>query len=106
LDVTSEEITQALRLGLGPRYNVLPGMRMTRVPFSSLQPGEPDLIVVAIGSNRLWRVQLTITRQAGATQIRISPGGLTLSAILLNIFGVGRKVRRVLLSEPSLSDDT
>jgi hypothetical protein len=105
-DVSTEEITVALRKGLGPRYNVLPGMKVSRVLFSNPQPDDPDLIVVGTGSNRLWRAQLRITRESGATQIRINPGGLTLGPVLVNSFGVTRKIRRALLNEPSLSNET
>lgn len=32
-NVTSQEVSEALRDGLGPGYNVQPGMRMARHPF-------------------------------------------------------------------------
>lgn len=35
-DVTTEDVAAALRKGLGPRYQVKPGMR------TSLLPGAPD----------------------------------------------------------------
>jgi hypothetical protein len=35
-DVTTEDVAAALRMGLGPRYQVKPGMR------TSLLPGAPD----------------------------------------------------------------
>lgn len=38
-DITSEQIGAALRDGLDDRYDVLPGMRMTRIPLGS--PGPP-----------------------------------------------------------------
>ena len=51
-DVSSEAVAQALRDGLGPSYNVLPGMRLIRAPFSEPVPATPDTIVVGTGNNR------------------------------------------------------
>jgi len=101
-DVTSAEVSEALRNGLGPRYNVLPGMRMTRNPFGKSQPDQLDAIVVSSGlSNRVWRAQVTITRRSGQTYIRVSPGGL-LGQLLVNTLWIAPKVRRVLLDAPGL----
>lgn len=94
-DLTAEEVVQALRNGLGPTYNVLPGMRQTRAPFSEPVPGSRDTIVVGIGSNRVQRAQVSITRKAGQSEIRISPGGL-ISDLVLNTLGIARKTHRVL----------
>lgn len=75
-DVTSEEISGALRNGLGPRYNVVPGMRMTRISFFKPRPDQPDAILVSIRSDRVWRAQVRIIRRSGHTDIRVSPGGV------------------------------
>lgn len=100
-DVSSETVAQALRDGLGPNHNVLPGMRLIRSPFSEPVPGSPDTIVVGTGNNRVWRAQVSIARGAGQTKLRITPGGL-ISDFVLNAVGIARKTRRVLASAPGL----
>jgi len=82
-DVRADELVEVLRDGLGSGYNVLPGMRQTRAPFSEPVPGSPDTIVVGIGSNRVQRAQVTIVRGSGRSEIHISPGGL-ISDLVLN----------------------
>jgi hypothetical protein len=57
-DLPTDEVVQALRDGLGLGYNVLPGMRQTRAPFSEPEPGSPDTIVVGTSSNRVQRAQV------------------------------------------------
>jgi hypothetical protein len=94
-DIRTDEVVQALRDGLGPTYNVLPGMRQTRAPFSDPVPGSPDTIVVGIGSNRVQRAQVTIVRGSGRSEIHISPGGL-ISDLILNTLVIARRVHRVL----------
>jgi hypothetical protein len=101
-DVTGEEVCTALRRGLGPRYHVLPGMRMNLNPVGGPQPDQPKTITVGTGSNRLFRAQVSITRISSHTSIRVSSGGLTLVPVLVNTLGVARKVRRVLLNSPEL----
>ena len=94
--VTNDEITRALRAGLGSRYNVLPGMRTARRPMAGPEPAQPDTILVGTGSNRLFKAQLTISRNAsGRTDVRISPGGLGWETIV-NSLRIVPKVRRVL----------
>jgi len=96
-DVTTEEVTDALRAGLGPRYDVVPGMRMPRVPlFGSPRPDRPELILVS--SSAMVRAQVRIIRHSGQTDIRVTPGGL-----LINTIGFAAKVRRVLRDAPDLS---
>ena len=101
-DLTAEEVVQALRNGLGPAYNVLPGMRQTRAPFSEPEPGSPDTIVVGIGSNRVQKAQVSTIRASGHSEIQISPGGLIYD-LLLNTVGIARKTHRV-LSDPRERD--
>jgi hypothetical protein len=100
-DITSERISAALRDGLDDRYDVRPGMRMTRFPIGGPQPAGPDEIVVGKGPTPMVRAQLTITRRAGHTDIRITPGGVA-GDLLMNTFGIARKIRRVLLDSPSI----
>jgi hypothetical protein len=89
-DVTSEEVTDALRAGLDPRYDVAPGMRMPLVPlFGKPRPDRPELILVSSGATA--RAQVRIIRHSGQTDIRVTPGGL-----LINTIGLAAKVRRVL----------
>ena len=56
-DLTSKEVSDALRDGLGPKYNVLPGMQMNRRRFGHLHPDQPDAILVGTGSNRFRRAE-------------------------------------------------
>jgi hypothetical protein len=58
--------------------------------------------VVGTGENRIVKAQVTITPRGGQTELRISPGGVTWD-LVLNTFGVARKIRGVLASSPSLS---
>jgi hypothetical protein len=101
-DLQADELVQVLRDGLGPGYNVLPGMRQTRSPFSEPVPGSPDTIVVGIGSNRVQRAEGTIERRSESSQIHISPGGL-ISDLVLNTLVIARKIRKVLASAPGLT---
>jgi hypothetical protein len=101
-DLTTEEVVSVLRDGLGPDYNVLPGMAMRRLPFRAPHEGRPNKIVVGTGDNRVVKAQVTITPRDGQTEVRISPGGFT-TTFVLNTFGIVRKVRAVLADSPSLS---
>jgi hypothetical protein len=105
-DLTSEEVTRALRTGLGPHYDVVPGMRMPQACLFAAEPSQdPDRIVVSIGSSRLssrfFRAQVTLTRSFGQTVIRIRPGG-TSSEFPINALGIARKIRQVLASAPGI----
>lgn len=105
-DVTSEEVTEALRAGLGPHYHVVPGMRMPQACLFAAEPNQdPDTILVSTGSNRLFnrfvRAQVTLARPSGETVIRIRPGG-TSSEFPINALRITRKIRRVLANAPCL----
>ena len=94
--LTSEEVTRVLRDGLGPRYHVVPGMRMPQACLFAAEPNQnPDTILVSIGSSRFFRAQVTLTRPAGQTVILIRPGG-TSSEFPINALGIARKIRQVL----------
>jgi hypothetical protein len=100
--LTSEEVTRVLRGGLGPRYHVVPAMRMPQACLFAAEPNQnPDTILVSIGSSRLsrrfFRAQVTLTRSGGRTVILIRPGG-TSSEFPINALGIARKIRRVLAS--------
>jgi hypothetical protein len=101
-DLTTEEVVKVLRDGLGPDYNVLPGMAMARLPYLGARAGRPNKIVVGTGDNRVVKAQVTITPRGGQTELRISPGGFTMTFVA-NTFGIARKIRGVLASSPSLS---
>jgi hypothetical protein len=64
--------------------------------------GRPNTIVVGTGENRVIKAQVTIIPRGGQTELRISPGGVTLD-LLINTVGVARKIRGVLASSRSLS---
>jgi hypothetical protein len=100
-DVSTEEVVEALRRGLGPAFRVLPGRRMSWFPFGGPRPSDPDTIVVGTGSVRLVKAQVTVDREDGRTRLRISPGGLA-SDLLVNALGIARRVRRVLEAAPTL----
>jgi hypothetical protein len=99
-DVTSHEVVEALRSGLDPRYEVLPGMRMPRSPlFGRPRPSEPDLIMVT--ARPMVRAQVRLIPQAGRTDLQITPGGV-LGDLLMNTLGIAREVRQALLDAPGL----
>jgi hypothetical protein len=101
-DVTSDEVADALRQGLGPRYNVLPGTGVNWNPVGGTRPDHPDTIVVGTGSTRLFRAQVRISQDAGETILHVSPGGVTLLPRLTNRLWIARKVVQVLRAAPSL----
>ena len=101
-DLTTEEVSKVLRDGLGPDYNVLPGMAMGRPAWSGPREGRPNVILVGTGSNRVVKAEVTITARGGRTELRISPGGIS-GDLILNTLDIARKVRQVLASSPSLS---
>jgi hypothetical protein len=101
-DVTSEEVADALRQGLGSRYEVLPGTGVNCWnPVGGPRPDHPDTIVVGTGSTRLSRAQVRISQVAGKTTLRVSAGGIGLLT-LTNRLWIVRKVRQVLRAAPSL----
>jgi hypothetical protein len=101
-DVTSDEVTDALRQGLGPRYNVLPGTGVNWNPVGGPRPDHPHTIVVGTGSTRLFRAQVRISHDAGETILHVSPGGLGWPR-LTNRLWIARKARQVLAAAPSFS---
>ena len=100
-DVTPEEVSRALRSGLGTRYHVLPGTEATYA-FGAPHPGEPDAIVVGIGSGRLWRTQVRVSRSGGQTHIQVASAPAMPLTWLVNTLGITRKVHRVLKEAPGL----
>jgi hypothetical protein len=94
-DVTADEVTDALRAGLDPRYEVVPGMRMPNLPFIKPRPDRPELILVSSGA--IARAQVRIIRHSGQTDIRVTPGGL-----VINTIGIAAKIRQVLRDAPDL----
>jgi hypothetical protein len=93
-DVGTKDVTAALREGLGPRYQVQPGMRTGVLPGAP-DPGWPDSIVVGTGGGRVFRVQLEIDHRGGGTSVRVRPAGLFWIR-LVNTFAIAPKVRRAL----------
>jgi hypothetical protein len=100
-DVTSDEVADALRQGLGSRYNVLPGKGINWNPVGGPRPDHPDTIVVGTGSTRLFRAQVRISQDAGETILRVTPGGLGWPRVP-NRLWIARKVGQVLRAAPSL----
>ena len=100
-DVTSDEVADALRQGLGPRYNVLPGKGINWNPAGGPRPDHPDTIVVGKGSTRLFRAQVRISHDAGETILHVTPGGLGWPRVT-NWLWIVRQVREVLRAAPNL----
>ncbi len=101
-DLSTEEVATILRDGLGAGYNVLPGMSIRQLAFRGSHKGQPNTILVGTGDNRMEKAQVTITPRGGQTELRIRPGGVTLT-LLTNSVGIVRQIREVLANSPSLS---
>lgn len=93
-DLTAEDVTAALREGLGPRYQVQPGMRTPILPGAP-DPGWPGSIVVGTGNAHVFRAQLEIDHRDGGTRVRVQPAGLSMIR-LVNTFVIAPRVRQVL----------
>ncbi len=93
-DVGTKDVAAALREGLGPRYQVQPGMRTGALPGAA-DPGWPDPIAVGTGGGRIFRVQLEIDHRDGGTRVRVQPAGL-LWIRLVNTFVIAPRVRSAL----------
>lgn len=99
-NVTNEEVVEALRDSLDPRYEVRPAMRMPRSPLLGRpKPSEPELILVTSGP--MYQAQVRVVHQAGHTDLRVTPGGVS-GDLLVNALGIARRVRSALLDSPSL----
>jgi hypothetical protein len=101
-DVTTDELSELLGQGLGPRYSVLPGQGMNWNPAGGPRPNQPGKITVGTGSTRLFRAEVTITQSSGQTVIRVIAGGITLPVRFINRFWIAGRVSRVLQAAPSL----
>jgi hypothetical protein len=101
-DVTTDEVADVLRKGLGSRYRVLPGMGVTPHPVGEPHPSQPDRIAVGVGSGRLFHAQVTISRPDGQTLLHVSPGGALPTLRLINRVSVVRKVVHVLRAASDL----
>jgi hypothetical protein len=101
-DVTSEEVSEALRRGLGPRYKVLTDTAANWNPVGNLRPDHPDRIVIGTGSARVFRAQVTISEHSGQTLLHVIPGGISLPLRLLNRLWISQKVQNVLQAAPGL----
>jgi len=101
-DVTPEEVADVLRNGLGSRYRVLPGMRVSVNPVGEPQPSQPDRITVGIRSGRLYHAQVTIERREQQTLLHVTPGGALPTQRFIDRVSVVRKVVHVLRTAPDL----
>jgi hypothetical protein len=101
-NITIEEVSDALRHGLGPNYTVLPGTARNWNPLGNPRPDHPNSIVVGTGSARLFRAEVTISESSGHTELRIAPGGISLPVRLFNSNRIVGKVYKVLQAAPSL----
>lgn len=95
-DLTADEVAEALRQGLGPRYQV----RTRGSGRSSVD--DPGRLTVGTGSARVFRARVTITWRGDQTTLHVSPGGLTLPLRLVNRVWIVAKVAQVLRAAPGL----
>ena len=100
--VTTDEVSEVLRQGLGSRYTVLPGQAMNWNPAGHPRADQPGKIVVGTGSTRLFRAQVTISSRSGQTVLHVIGGGVSLLVRLTNRLWIAGKVRRILETAPSL----
>jgi hypothetical protein len=98
--VTTEEVSDALKQGLGPKYNVLPGVAMNWNPLGKPRPGHPDMVTVGSAPSRLFRAEVKLSQQPGQTNLHVIAGGIGPVPRLLNRFGIAEKVRKVLQAAP------
>ena len=105
-DVTTGEVADALRHGLGPRYHVLPGTGINANSVTSPASDQPDTILVGAGSNRVFRADAAISGRSGQTLIDVRPGGLPGTwpggVKVVNRLWIARKAHRVLCAAPGL----
>jgi hypothetical protein len=100
-DVTTDEVSAALEQGLGPKYNVLPGMGMNWNPVGNPRPNHPDMITVGKASTRLFRAEVKVSQRSGQTVLHVIGGGIGPPLRLLNRFWIAQKVCRVLQAAPA-----
>jgi hypothetical protein len=105
-DVSVEEISEALRDGLGPRYTVLAGMAMNWNPVGGPRPDHADMITVGTTPIRLFRAEVKVSQQPGETVVHVIAGGIGPLVRLVNRFWIAGKVRRVLESGLGCIDST
>lgn len=103
-EVTNEEIAEALRQGLGPKYHVLADPAVNWNPVGHPRPDHPGTVVVGIGSSRLFRAQVSISHDSGPTILRVTPGGIGPILRLTNTVWIARKVRDAMRNASSLHE--
>jgi hypothetical protein len=101
-EITTEEVGEALRQGLGPRYTVLSTVGMNWNPAGKPRPDKPDLITVGFGSTRVFRAEVTISHRPGQTRLHVIAGGLSAPFRLVNSVWIARKAFQALRAAPSL----
>jgi hypothetical protein len=100
-DVSVEEVSQALRRGLGPKYKISPGTALNLGHLANPHSGQIDTILVTRRPGHLFRADLAISRKSDRTDLHVRAGGLTAPIKLANVLWVERKVRRVLCAAMS-----
>ncbi|MET9079118.1 hypothetical protein ABZX95_45015 [Streptomyces sp. NPDC004232] len=93
--VTSHDVAEQLRTGLGDGYHVIPGMRTARRPLAKPQPATDDTIYVGKGSGRLFCAHVTIVRHGAETEFQVVPGGLGWETVV-NSLGIVRRIQGLL----------
>jgi hypothetical protein len=103
-NVTTEEIAEVLRQGLGDGYTVLAGTGMNWNPVGAPRADKPDMIVVGKGSTRLFRAEVTISRSPDKAVLHVIAGGIGLPLRLLNRFWIADRARRCLQTASGLHE--
>lgn len=99
-DVTAEEVSEALRNGLGPKFKVLSGTGMNWNPVGHPRPDHPDMITVGKASTRLFRAEVKVSEGSGQTVLHVIAGGIGPPLRLINRFWIAQRVLRVLQATP------
>lgn len=98
--VTTEDVSDALKQGLGPKYKVLPGMAMNWNPVGKPRADHPDMITIGSVPNQLFRAEVKLSHQPGQTTLHVIGGGIGPIVRLVNRFGIAERVTRVLRAAP------
>lgn len=101
-DLSVEEVADALRHGLGPRYKVVPGMHMPLKPLAGPEPTRPDSILVGTHTFRVQAAQVVLTRRSDTISIHVRPRGAIWPFWVFNALRLVPKIRRILRDSTDL----
>lgn len=75
-------------------------------PVGGPRPDHPDMITVETTPTRLFRAEVNVSPQPGATVVHVIAGGIGPLPRLVNRLWIAEKVRRVLQTELGCTDST